>query len=163
MTLSGNLTNEEIEQLLTSQYIARLGCCDKGKPYIVPVTYAFIPSKKEFIGVSAEGLKINMIRNNPIVCLEIEKIQDIANWQSVIAWGNFEEIKGADARNVLHDFVKHVTSLINDENTIQVKFLRDISFSSSEDKSDFIVYRIRVSEITGKFEKEKSRDKILNT
>jgi nitroimidazol reductase NimA-like FMN-containing flavoprotein (pyridoxamine 5'-phosphate oxidase superfamily) len=153
MALSGNLTKDEMNNLLSSHYIARLGCCENGKPYIVPVTYAYDPFMQDIFGVSGEGMKMQIIRRNPRVCIEVESIKDIANWQSVIAWGEMEELNGADARNTLHEFVKKVTSLINDENDMQVKFLRDISYSGGEGKAGVVVYRIRIKEWTGKFER----------
>lgn len=159
MTVSGNLTNEEIDELFNSQYIARLGCCEDGKPYIVPITFAFDSVSKDVIGVSDEGMKMEMVRNNPHVCVEVEQIQDIANWKSVIAWGDLEELSGADARNALHHFVRTVTALVNNENSVQVKFLRDISYSSPETPADFVVYRIRIKERSGKFEKMKEEEK----
>ena len=32
------------------------------------------------------------MRANPFVCFEVEDIDDLANWHSVIAWGVFEEL-----------------------------------------------------------------------
>ena len=37
-----------------------------------------------------------MMRANPFVCFEVEDIDDLANWHSVIAWGVFEELACED-------------------------------------------------------------------
>ncbi|MFT3772178.1 MAG: hypothetical protein QM820_42785 [Minicystis sp.] len=38
-----------------------------------------------------------MMRESPSVCLQVDHIQDMANWRSVIAWGTFRELHGAEA------------------------------------------------------------------
>lgn len=43
-----------------------------------------------------EGQKLHMMRANPFVCFEVEDIDDLANWHSVIAWGVFEELACED-------------------------------------------------------------------
>lgn len=34
------------------------------------------------------------MRANPEVCSQVDEIDDMANWRSVIAWGRYEELKG---------------------------------------------------------------------
>jgi uncharacterized protein len=86
----GKLTSEEIENLLHQQFIGHLGCQDKDSVYVVPVSYAYDGSN--VYCHSFEGQKVIMMRNNPKVCFQIDEMKDMANWKSVIAWGNFEEI-----------------------------------------------------------------------
>jgi nitroimidazol reductase NimA-like FMN-containing flavoprotein (pyridoxamine 5'-phosphate oxidase superfamily) len=42
-------------------------------------------------------MKLRMMRAHPNVCLQVERITDITNWESVIAWGMFEELHGDEA------------------------------------------------------------------
>ena len=35
-----------------------------------------------------------MMRENPWVCVEVDHMDNLANWRSVIAWGRFEELGG---------------------------------------------------------------------
>jgi nitroimidazol reductase NimA-like FMN-containing flavoprotein (pyridoxamine 5'-phosphate oxidase superfamily) len=86
----GKLDNSKIEALLKSQVIGRIGCCDDGVCYIVPVNYVY--DGKYIFAHSAKGMKLEMLRNNPDLCFEVDHITDIVNWESVIAWGVFEEI-----------------------------------------------------------------------
>ena len=39
---------------------------------------------------SGEGLKLQMMRANPSVCFEVDRHENLANWQSVIAQGTFD-------------------------------------------------------------------------
>jgi len=37
-------------------------------------------------------MKIDMMRKNPEVCFQTDMIENLSDWESVIAWGRFEEI-----------------------------------------------------------------------
>ncbi len=53
-------------------------------------------------GHTMEGMKINMMRKNPRVCFEVDVMQNMANWKSVIAWGEFEELSSEPGRKTGH-------------------------------------------------------------
>lgn len=75
----GNLNTEEIETLLHSQIIGRIGCHYDNSTYIVPISYAY---DGEFVyALTREGLKINIMRQNRQVCFEVEAIPDLGNWK----------------------------------------------------------------------------------
>ena len=39
-----------------------------------------------------------MMRDNPSVCFEVDIMHNMGNWESVIAWGEFEELTDEAAR-----------------------------------------------------------------
>jgi nitroimidazol reductase NimA-like FMN-containing flavoprotein (pyridoxamine 5'-phosphate oxidase superfamily) len=97
----GKLTPEEIENLLHQQFIGHLGCQDKDTVYVVPVSYAY--EGGNIYCHSFEGQKVAMMRNNRKVCFQVDEMKDMANWKSVITWGNFEEIDDEmERRRALH-------------------------------------------------------------
>jgi nitroimidazol reductase NimA-like FMN-containing flavoprotein (pyridoxamine 5'-phosphate oxidase superfamily) len=97
----GKLTSEEIESLLQQQFTGHLGCQDKDTVYVVPVSYAY--DGGNIYCHSLEGQKVAMMRNNPKVCFQVDEMKDMANWKSVITWGNFEEIDDEmERRKALH-------------------------------------------------------------
>ena len=97
----GKLTSGEIENLLHLQFIGHLGCQDKDTVYVVPVSYAY--DGGNIYCHSFEGQKVAMMRNNPKVCFQVDEMKDMANWKSVIAWGNFEEINDEmERKEALH-------------------------------------------------------------
>ncbi len=92
----GELNSSQIENVLQGEVIGRIGCHADDITYVVPVSYVYD-------GVYAyahtkEGLKIEMMRTNPMVCFEVDVIENMSNWRSVIAWGKFEEIKKPEER-----------------------------------------------------------------
>ena len=42
-------------------------------------------------------MKRHPMRTNPQVCFEVERVDDLTTWRSVIAWGSYEELTGDDA------------------------------------------------------------------
>lgn len=164
----GELDKSQIEDFLKSEMIGRIGCHSDGRVYVVPVTYAY--ENGYIYGHTKDGLKIHIMRNNPNVCFEIDWMKDIKNWKSVIIYGTFEEIKGLDAEKGLEILLKTIASILNNknsstknyvhDNTDVENFAFDQSFLSPFVHSNYngenfetIVYRIKIDECTGRFEK----------
>jgi len=95
VTHFGELTADQIDALLHDRLVGRLGCHDGGRPYIVPVAYTY--DGECIYCYSADGRKLRTMRHNPIVCFEVDAIEDPAQWQSVIAYGRFEQLDGDEA------------------------------------------------------------------
>ncbi len=87
----GELNKEQVEQVLKTEVIGRIGIYADKKIYVVPVTYAY--DGTYIYGHSKDGMKIKMMRKNPQICFEVDVMQNMSNWQSVISWGEFEELK----------------------------------------------------------------------
>jgi nitroimidazol reductase NimA-like FMN-containing flavoprotein (pyridoxamine 5'-phosphate oxidase superfamily) len=145
----GKLKENQIEDLLKYQVVGRLGCHSDGMTYIVPISYAY---DGEYIyGRTTEGMKTSMMRKNPNVCFEVDEMKDMANWKSVIAWGEFEELENEEQRNkALKILMDRELPLVSSETTHLSSHWpfpeKDISTISG------VVYRIRLTEKTGRFE-----------
>ena len=84
----GDLTANQIETVLHREVVGRIGCHANSTTYIVPMTYAY---DGQFVyGHTREGMKIDMMRMNPKVFFEVDVMENLSNWRSVIAWGCFE-------------------------------------------------------------------------
>ncbi|MBT2560664.1 pyridoxamine 5'-phosphate oxidase family protein [Pedobacter sp. ISL-68] len=92
----GELNDQQIENLLNTQITGRIACSNDGVPYIVPINYYYDGEK--IIAHSVAGKKISIMRKNPVVCFQVDEIKSIFNWQSVIAWGRFEEISDMEEK-----------------------------------------------------------------
>jgi uncharacterized protein len=98
-----DLTPLEIDAVLAGQTLARIACQQDGRPYIVPVNYIFADGA--VLVHSLEGAKITMMRDNPQVCVQVDEIETMTSWRSVLAWGRFEELRGKEARAALRALV----------------------------------------------------------
>ena len=104
------LTAEEIDQVLRTEAVGRIGCYDDGKIYVVPVAYAY--DGQAIYGQSGEGLKLRMLRANPELCFEVDQVETLDQWRSVIAWGWFEELHGAEAEHALSLIAERLKPLV---------------------------------------------------
>lgn len=146
----GKLNDKQADALLQSQYVGRIGCHADGLTYVVPVTYYY--DGRDIICHSGEGMKIDMMRKNPEVCFEADLIHDMANWQSVVVWGVFEELQGEAAKEAMNKLVNHVLPV----KTSATAHPHDPGNSSERRENrgfTAIIYRIKVREKTGRFEK----------
>ena len=148
-TMLGEMKPMEIDSLVRHQVIARLGCYADEKVYVVPVSYAY--DGDCFYLISKEGLKIDLMRKNPKVCLQIDNMQNMSNWQSVIIWGEFEELTETNERNyALQKLMSRITPMFSSEIfhiTPQWPFPED-----QPERIQGVVYRIKITEMSGRFE-----------
>jgi nucleotide-binding universal stress UspA family protein/nitroimidazol reductase NimA-like FMN-containing flavoprotein (pyridoxamine 5'-phosphate oxidase superfamily) len=93
--LTGDLSEEAMDRVLRGEILGRLGCCARGEIYVVPMAYAY--EDGAIFLRSGDGMKIRILREAPDVCFQVDHISDMANWQSVIAWGTFRELHGHEA------------------------------------------------------------------
>ena len=75
--MANPMTQEEIERFIASEVVARLGCHSAGRTYVVPVAYAY--SNGVLYSFSHDGLKVGMIRDNPEVCVEIDRVEHLGS------------------------------------------------------------------------------------
>jgi uncharacterized protein len=96
------LTAAECAALLRRINLGRLGCSRFDQPYIVPIHFSFDEGENCIYGFSTVGQKIEWMRRNPKVCLEVEEISDKDHWSTVVVVGRYEELQqtldDADAR-----------------------------------------------------------------
>ena len=147
----GKLNETEIDNLLLSQSVGRIGCTDGKKPYIVPVTYVY--DGKNIIGQTREGMKLDIIRKNPNVCFEVDVMATMDNWRSVVVAGIFHELAGKEAEKAREYLFRHVLTLMTSSAIHQ----HEHEVTGKVDDSNRIkpvMYRIEIKEKTGRFEKQ---------
>jgi uncharacterized protein len=146
----GILTQDQCKQVLKTEVLGRIGCYADGKVYVVPVTYVF---EDDFIYAHAkEGLKIRMMRKNSKVCFQVDRIENMVNWRSVIVWGKYEELKTKDGQtNAMKVLKDRLTPILLSESVRPSHKVTDPRVVSKELKA--IAYRISVKEISGRYEK----------
>lgn len=147
----GKLNNKEIEELIHQQIVGRIGCHADGVTYVVPISYAY--DGTYVYGHTFEGMKINLMRKNPKLCFQVDNTKNLANWKSVICWGEFEELKDEEScKNALHKLNERRLPIIHSE-TMQVS--PNWPFTDDKDEKIGIFFRIKLTEKTGRFEKSK--------
>jgi len=145
------LSNKQMIEVISNSIVGRLGCHADGKTYVVPISYAYHDDYIYFR--TFDGMKISMMRKNPDVCFQVDRMDDMADWQSVIVWGIFEEITDATERKKgLEILLNRTLPKVVSET---VKFTSEWPFPPTDDlnKIDGIIFRIHITEMTGRSEK----------
>lgn len=146
----GTLNTEQIEHVLRTQVIGHIGCHAEGQTYVVPVTYAY--DGHSVYAHSTEGMKISMMRKNPRVCFEVERVDNLASWQSVIAWGTYEELSGDDAARGMRFLVHRLLPAMSDEHGAPAHAMRG-AHEADTAHAPAVIYRINLEAKTGRFER----------
>jgi nitroimidazol reductase NimA-like FMN-containing flavoprotein (pyridoxamine 5'-phosphate oxidase superfamily) len=84
------MTIDECRSALNKAEVGRLACARAGQPYVVPVHFAFDGTC--LYGFTTLGQKIEWMRSNPLVCLEVDEINGHNQWISIIVFGRYEEL-----------------------------------------------------------------------
>jgi uncharacterized protein len=145
-----SLTRPQCEQLLASQLLGRIGCYSSGKVYIVPVTYAF--HEGYIYAHSKEGLKIDVMRKHPKVCFEVECLENMANWRTVIVWGQYEELKTQLAQAKANTILNERFAPFHISESVRPRFYTHApEYIEKEHKA--VVYRISIEDVSGRYER----------
>lgn len=127
------LDEDGIEELLRTALVGRIACCrhDGGRPYLVPLAYGY--DGESAYAISGPGRKLEIMREQPLVTFEVDEATAEDRWRSVIADGEFEEINDPEERP---------------------RAIAIVAPSAGADSvsPDAIVYRVRLTNKTGRFE-----------
>ncbi|MGV3618516.1 MAG: pyridoxamine 5'-phosphate oxidase family protein [Fimbriimonas sp.] len=145
----GELTANEIEEVLHGTAFGRLGCCLDGLPYIFPLGYGY--DGRRILVQTVAGQKIDIMRANPEVCFEVEDVLGPTNWRTVIVRGIFTELAGADAATAVGLIVDKLLPIVQEGPGARygravTPTIRDAEFRPG------IVFSIEIREKTGRFE-----------
>lgn len=144
-----SLEKAESLKILDDNYIGHLAYVYQNRPFVIPITYYFDAENNTIICYSDEGHKINAMRKNPSVSLEVAEIESVNIWQSVLAQGEYEELQGIDSKNSLHDFSNGIKKIINEKEKTNPQFISEFS-SKIYSEGIPIVFRINITDITGR-------------
>ena len=85
-----DMTDSECREALRRATVGRLACAKDNQPYVVPIS--FMIDGDHLYAFATLGQKIEWMRTNPRVCLEIDERIARERWQSVVVFGTYEEL-----------------------------------------------------------------------
>ena len=149
----GILTESEIAEVLQNNLVCRVGCNDGERTYVVPISYVFMGD--HILCHSYEGMKIQMMRNAPDVCFEVDEIKDYSNWRCVIVWGLYEELSDEqDIGEARQYFSEEMLEMKVSETSLPPETQQQRWHNRAPGEKVSIYYRIRFSEVSGRFERQ---------
>jgi nitroimidazol reductase NimA-like FMN-containing flavoprotein (pyridoxamine 5'-phosphate oxidase superfamily) len=139
------MTEEECLSALARGKLGRLACVHENQPYIVPIYFAY---KHPYLyAFTTLGRKVEWMRYNPLVCLEVDEVQDNEHWTSVVIFGRHEELANLPDWK---DPSLHALQLLNKnagwwQPGLASQRLRDLAQPLAP-----LFYRIRIERISGR-------------
>lgn len=140
----GDLNKKQLIDFLERQVIGRLGCHANGETYVIPINYVY--RNQTIYAHSGPGKKLDMMRINPKVCFQVDEITDTFRWKSVIAWGNFTELHGAERQQAMQGIIHRIMPLTDRPSEEPSHGI------APENHVHIVVYKIELTAITGKQE-----------
>lgn len=137
------LSEKECLEVLARSSFGRLGCSHNDQPYVVPTGIAYEPG---YIYVfSTLGKKIEWMRENPKICIQVDEIKGQSDWVSVIANGRYQELvepQFTDERN-------HARKLLEKHHHWWLNAMAERRTQLDDPAIAPIFFRISVSSVTG--------------
>jgi uncharacterized protein len=134
------LGKEDAYRLLQANHYGHLGYSLNDEPYVLPINY--LCQGEDVYMHSLPGQKITAMRKNPQICLQVEEVKDDYNWQSMMAFGKYEEITAPDERERL------LAALFR-----QLPHLTPVESRMTKGPEETIVFRLRIERLTGMSER----------
>jgi hypothetical protein len=107
----------DIEGIIRKALVCRLGLAVDNRPYVVPLCFGY-RDRTLYVHSAPEGRKVEMVRENPHVCVEFDVDQEVlpagepCSWsmryRSVIAFGTASVVEdSAEKRRALDLILEH--------------------------------------------------------
>jgi uncharacterized protein len=139
------LTPAECRQLLADHTLGRLACARSHQPYITPLFYYFDPADDCLYSFATVGQKIEWMRDNPKVCIEVDEIADQFHWTTVVAFGRYEELSDGAGGGVA---LERARALFERNPNWWLPGTGRLASGGRHDTP--VVYRIRIDRVTGR-------------
>ena len=138
------LTSAECGEILKRVDLARLACARANQPYIVPIHFAFDATRNCLYAFSTVGQKIDWMRENPRVCVEVEDLTDKNHWTTVLAFGRYEEMSDSPSDQTARKTALELFA------TRPQWWLPAAAKVASREHHAMLVYRIHIDRLTGR-------------
>jgi uncharacterized protein len=138
------LTRAECVEILQRAQLGRLACARYDQPYVVPILFSFDSDRECVYSFSTIGQKIEWMRQNPKVCLEVEDIEDKDHWTTVVAVGRYEEIDQSAAHAPVRRRAEELFAQRREW------WLPGAAKPPSREHHDIVVYRITLDRLSGR-------------
>lgn len=137
------MSETECRAFLTRAHIGRLACALNDQPYVVPISVA---CEEDYIySFSTIGRKIEWMRKNPKVCVQLDELPAPPRWISVIATGLYQELSVPQFESER----AHAHKLLERRSRWWLNALAERDLKSRSELIDPLFFRIRIESLTG--------------
>jgi len=84
------MTKSECLRILACTRLGRLACTRENQPYVVPIYFVY--DEHYLYSFTTLGQKVEWMRSNPLVCVELDEVEGSDHWTSIVIFGQYEEL-----------------------------------------------------------------------
>ena len=136
----------EIDAIIGSCQVCRLGLCDEDEPYVVPMCFGY-DGEFLYFHSAVEGRKLDILRRNPRVCVEFDEVIRVVEEEEACRWGiHYRSVIGTGTVEFVEELEAKRAGL-----ALVMAQYTDGDFSFPEGAVDRVsVFRVRLDQLTGK-------------
>jgi len=140
-----DMPHKTIIDLLKAARVGHIACAQGAQPYITP--FSFVYHDGFIYSFGTVGKRIEWMRANPLVCVEVDRIVNQREWQAVVIFGRYHELPKSeefyDARLLAHDV------LATNPTWWEPGYVRTVH-GGVERPLEPVYFRIEIAEMTGR-------------
>jgi uncharacterized protein len=137
-----------IDDIIRRCPACHLGLSDEGQPYVVPLCFGY-EGETLYFHCASQGLKLDLLRKNPKVCVEFSLTEGVTEAAQACAWGmTYESVIATGTACFVEDVEEKRQAL----NLLMAQYAdpkRSFTFPAMMLKR-MVVFKIPIETITGK-------------
>lgn len=139
------IEREAIDSIIERSQVCRLGLCDDGMPYIVPLCFGYDGKSLYFHG-AGEGRKIGILRKNSRVCFELDIDTEVVRGEKACNFSmRYRSVMGEGRAHFVEEESSKKRAL-----ELIMKQYGDYGALESGDMAKIIVFRVDIEQISAK-------------
>ena len=139
------LTDAQCREVLARTNLGRLACAREDQPYVVPISFAFDAEDSCLYSFATVGQKIEWMRDNPKVCVEVEEFSDQFHWTTVVVTGRYLELRETAKADAARQRAQQLF-----QERPQWWLPAAASLATGEERAEHVVYSIRINAMSGR-------------
>jgi nitroimidazol reductase NimA-like FMN-containing flavoprotein (pyridoxamine 5'-phosphate oxidase superfamily) len=135
-----------IESIIQKSLVCRLALSDDNQPYVVPLCFGY-RKKTVYFHSAPEGMKVEILRKNPNVCIEFDTDNELVSAQKACKWGmKYRSVIGFGRASFIENHEEKVDAL-----DLIMKHYGGRFFPYTESAlSSTLIIRVDIEQLTGK-------------
>jgi nitroimidazol reductase NimA-like FMN-containing flavoprotein (pyridoxamine 5'-phosphate oxidase superfamily) len=136
----------EIDAIIRSSQVGRLGLSDQGTPYVVPLCFGY-DGQALYFHCAREGRKLDILRQNDKVCFEFDLVEGLVKAEQACDWGmRYRSVIGFGRACLVEDAAGKAQALA----LIMAQYSNQAFSFPPEAVRRIVIVRIEIQSITGK-------------
>jgi nitroimidazol reductase NimA-like FMN-containing flavoprotein (pyridoxamine 5'-phosphate oxidase superfamily) len=145
------MSESDCFKTLARARLGRLACAHDNQPYVVPIYFVYegpylyvLPYLYAFTTL---GQKVEWMRSNPLVCVELDEMENSDQWTSILIFGRYEELPDTPEGKLAR---LHAHGLLQKHGSWWEPGGASHALRNPDQPLTPIFYRIRIDRITGR-------------